>query len=198
MGTQEHWEAIYGKKHPQELSWYLPHLGHSLQFIERAGLSSTAAIIDVGGGASTLADDLIARGYRNLTVLDLSEGAIAQARSRLGPDATAVNWLVGDITEVGLPEHQYDFWHDRAVFHFLTDEGLRQRYVSAVRRVGTSWWRRSVRTALNTAAVYLWSGTAPRGSTLSSEASSRKWATTARCITLPGAANKSSSTATVG
>jgi SAM-dependent methyltransferase len=133
MGTQEHWEAIYGKKRPQELSWYLPHLGHSLQFIERAGLSSTAAIIDVGGGASTLAHDLIARGYRDLTVLDLSEGAIAQARSRLGPDAAAVNWLVGDITEVGLPEHQYDFWHDRAVFHFLTDEGLRQRYVSAVR-----------------------------------------------------------------
>ena len=102
-------------------------------FIDQAALHPDAAIIDVGGGASTLVDDLLARGYRNVTVLDLSEAAIAQAKSRLGPNAAAVSWLVGDITEVGLPEHHYDFWHDRAVFHFLTDEDLRHRYVSAVR-----------------------------------------------------------------
>lgn len=133
MGTQEHWEAIYGKKGPQDVSWYRPHLDRSLQFIDRAALPRDAAIIDVGGGASTLVDDLLTRGYRNVTVLDLSKEAIAQAKSRLGPDAATVHWVVGDITEVSLPEHRYDFWHDRAVFHFLTDDGLRQRYVSAVR-----------------------------------------------------------------
>ena len=133
MGTQEHWEAIYGKKSPQDVSWYRPHLDRSLLFIHQAALSPDAAIIDVGGGASTLVDDLLDRGYRNLTVLDLSEGAIAQAKSRLGPNAAAVRWLVGNIIEVGLPEHHYDFWHDRAVFHFLTDDSARQRYVSAVR-----------------------------------------------------------------
>ena len=133
MDTQAHWEAIYGKKGPQDVSWYRPHLDRSLQFIDRAALPQEAAIIDVGGGASTLVDDLLSRGYRNVTVLDLSEGAIAQAKSRLGPNAAAVHWLVGDITEAGLPEHHYDFWHDRAVFHFLTEEAARQRYVSAVR-----------------------------------------------------------------
>lgn len=134
MGTQEHWEAIYGKKGSQDVSWYRPHLDRSLLFIDQAALPPDAAIIDVGGGASTLVDDLLARGYRNVTVLDLSEGAIAQAKSRLGPNAVAVRWLVGDITEVGLPENHYDFWHDRAVFHFLTDDSARQRYVSSVRR----------------------------------------------------------------
>ena len=133
MSTQKHWEEIYGKKGPQEVSWYRPHLDRSMQFIARAKLSPDAAIIDVGGGASTLVDDLLARGYHDVTVLDLSEGAIAQAKSRLGPRAGTVSWLVGDITEVRLPEHRYDFWHDRAVFHFLTDEVARQRYVSAVR-----------------------------------------------------------------
>jgi len=79
-----------------------------------------------------LVDDLLARGYRDLTVLDLSEGAITQAKSRLESRAGAVHWILGDITEIKLPEHRYDFWHDRAVFHFLTDDAARQRYVSAV------------------------------------------------------------------
>ena len=133
MSSREHWEAIFGKKGPQEVSWYRPHLDRSLQFIDRAGLSPDAPIIDVGGGASTLVDDLLARGYRDLTVLDLSEHAIAQAKSRLGSNAAMVTWLIADITDVRLPEHRYAFWHDRAVFHFLTDDGARQRYVSAVR-----------------------------------------------------------------
>jgi SAM-dependent methyltransferase len=133
MKKQEHWDAIYGKKGPQEVSWYRPHLDRSLQFIHQACLSPDAVIIDVGGGASTLVDDLLDRGFRNVTVLDLSESAIVQAKTRLGPRAEVVNWLVGDITQVKLPERHFDFWHDRAVFHFLTEEVARQRYVAAVR-----------------------------------------------------------------
>ena len=132
MNKQEHWDAIYGKRGPQEVGWYRPHLDRSLQFIEHSGLSPNAAILDVGGGASTLADDLLSRGFANVTVLDLSERAIAQARARLGPHAEEVHWLVGDITQVKLPEHHFDFWHDRAVFHFLTEDAARQRYVAAV------------------------------------------------------------------
>ena len=104
-----------------------------MKFIDRAALPPDAAIIDVPGGASTPVDDLLTRGCRNVIVLDLPEAAIAQARLRLGPNAAAVNWLAGDITEAGLPEHRYDFWHDRAVFHSLADDALRRRYVSAVR-----------------------------------------------------------------
>ena len=133
MGTKEHWNSIYGRKGADQVSWYRPHLDRSLQFIAEARLSKHAAIIDVGGGASTLVDDLLAQGFENLTVLDLSEGAIAQSKARLGPRALGVHWLVGDVTTMDLPEHGFDFWHDRAVFHFLTEDSDRTRYVAAVR-----------------------------------------------------------------
>jgi len=133
VGNQEHWETIYGQKSPSEVSWYRPHLEHSLRFIEESGVGIAGEIIDVGGGASTLVDDLLGRGYRNITVLDLSAAAIDRARERLGARATEVTWMVGDVTEIDLPRHRYDFWHDRAVFHFLTDEESRCRYVDAVR-----------------------------------------------------------------
>jgi SAM-dependent methyltransferase len=134
MTDREHWEAVYGRKGAEELSWYRPHLDQSLRFIEAAGLSSESAIIDVGGGASTLVDDLLGHGHSNVTVLDISATAIAGAKARLGPRAGSVNWVIGDITQVELPEQRYDFWHDRAVFHFLRDPEARHRYVSAVRR----------------------------------------------------------------
>ena len=133
MSGREHWDAIYRSKGPGEVSWYRPHLDRSLHFIEEADLSPTSAILDVGGGSSTLVDDLLDRGHDNVTVVDLSESAIAQARRRLGASAAGVTWRVGDITEIELPEHHFDFWHDRAVFHFLTDEAARRRYVAAVR-----------------------------------------------------------------
>lgn len=133
MSGHDHWEAIYGSKGPQDVSWYRPHLDRSLKFIELARLSPDAAIIDVGGGASTLVDDLLLRGYEDVTVLDLSETAIAQAKARLGANAARVTWIVGDITRAELPKHRYDFWHDRAVFHFLTKQDDRQRYVAQVR-----------------------------------------------------------------
>ena len=130
----EHWEGVYGRKKADEVSWYRAHLEHSIAFIERAGLAPDAAVIDVGGGASTLVDDLLERGHTDLTVLDLSAHAIEVAQQRLGARAAAVKWLVGDVTQLPLPEHAYDFWHDRAVFHFLRDPAERARYVAAVRR----------------------------------------------------------------
>ena len=134
MGAKEHWEAVYGKKLPDAVSWYRPHLDQSLRFIDAAGLSADSPLIDVGGGTSTLVDDLLGRGFSDVTVLDISAGAIRAAQERLGPRAADVTWVVGDITEIGLPEHRYAFWHDRAVFHFLTEPESRRRYVAAVRR----------------------------------------------------------------
>lgn len=132
--SREHWDAVYGTKSPDQVSWFTPHLERSLAFLEAAKIDRHAAIIDVGGGASTLADDLVARGYENLTVLDVSEAALDAARARLGVSAARVQWVCGDIMEVALPFAAYDFWHDRAVFHFLRDPAARARYVAAVRR----------------------------------------------------------------
>ena len=134
MPTREHWDSVYEQKGPSQVSWFRPHLEQSLRFIGAAGLGRDAAIIDVGGGASTLVDDLLVRGYRNVSVLDVSPKAIQAAQSRLGDRAGDVHWLVADITQAELPVDAYDFWHDRAVFHFLRDEADRRRYVAAVRR----------------------------------------------------------------
>ena len=134
MSAKDHWESIYGRKAPAQVSWYRPHLERSLEFIESAGLDSNAAILDVGGGASTLAEDLVNRGYANVAVLDLSATALEAAKTRLGQKAKVVRWLVGDVTEIDLGASSYDFWHDRAVFHFLRDQADRRRYVAAVRR----------------------------------------------------------------
>ena len=134
MPGREHWEDVYRRKDPDPVSWYRPQLERSIEFIDGAGLNARAAIIDVGGGASTLVDDLLDRGYADITVLDLSARAIASARERLGARAARITWLEADITTVALPERRYDFWHDRAVFHFLSDEESRRRYVAAVRR----------------------------------------------------------------
>ena len=133
MSEQEHWQRIHAKD-PREVSWYRPHLERSLRFIDEAGLKPESAILDVGGGASTLVDDLLARGFSDVSVLDISESAITHAKSRLGARADAVTWLVADITKVELSPHRYDFWHDRAVFHFLRQRAARRRYVQAVRR----------------------------------------------------------------
>jgi SAM-dependent methyltransferase len=131
---KEHWESVYGGKAPDRLSWYRPHLDESLRRVAAAKIEPTAAIIDVGGGASTFVDDLLDGGYSNVTVLDLSATALETAKRRLGDRASAVRWICADVTQVDLGEHAYDFWHDRAVFHFLTDRATRARYVGAVRR----------------------------------------------------------------
>lgn len=130
MNTQKHWEAVYREKQPQQWSWFRPHLERSLRWIEQVVPDATASIIDAGAGASTLVDDLLQRGYRNLTVLDISQGALDLSRARLAAHASdSIQWMYADVTEAPLPARAYDLWHDRAVFHFLTAETARQAYV---------------------------------------------------------------------
>jgi SAM-dependent methyltransferase len=135
MSVREHWDSVYERKGPSEVSWYRPHLERSLGFIETSGVGHDARIIDVGGGASTLVDDLIDRGYRKVTVLDISPRALQSAKVRLGSRAAAVRWLEADVLADALPcdGDAFDFWHDRAVFHFLRSESHRRRYVERVR-----------------------------------------------------------------
>ena len=133
MEIKTHWEHIYETKAPTQVSWYQEHAQFSLQYIRNTGIQKTDAIIDVGGGASTLVDDLIADGYKHISILDVSGNAIQLARQRLGPRAVYVNWVEADVTQVDLPYQAYDVWHDRAVFHFLTQLDDRKRYVETVR-----------------------------------------------------------------
>ncbi len=129
MGMQSHWERIYQTKSPEQTSWYQPHLQTSLDWITDAAPDRSAAIIDVGGGQSTLVDDLLTLQYLALTVLDVSEAAIGNSQHRLGPAAKNIRWLTGDVTKVSLPPRAYDVWHDRAVFHFLAQLEQRSAYV---------------------------------------------------------------------
>ncbi|MBZ5606664.1 MAG: class I SAM-dependent methyltransferase [Acidobacteriia bacterium] len=132
MDTQAHWETVFGSKAPDAVSWYRPHLETSLGLIERAASGKSAAMIDVGGGESTLVDDLLARGYQDVTVLDISATALEVTRQRLGADAERVHWIEADVTRVDLEPRRYEVWHDRAVFHFLTAESDRRAYVQRV------------------------------------------------------------------
>jgi 2-polyprenyl-3-methyl-5-hydroxy-6-metoxy-1,4-benzoquinol methylase len=134
MQSKEHWEHVYVTKPTDSVSWYQPHAELSLKLIHETGLPLNASIIDVGGGASSLVDDLFHEGYSSLTVLDLSNAALLAAQARLGERANAVHWLEANITEVELSIQAYDIWHDRAVFHFLTSAEERQAYVAAVLR----------------------------------------------------------------
>lgn len=134
MQSKQHWERIYTTNPATGVSWYQEHAEQSLRLIQQTDVPRAGSIIDVGGGAATLVDDLLDEGYVNVTVLDLSVAALATAKSRLGGRARSVHWLEGDIVKVHLPEHTYDIWHDRAVFHFLTDEADRQAYVRQVLR----------------------------------------------------------------
>ncbi len=129
----DHWENVYRNKNFDAVSWYAPHLGESLRLIEQLCPDKTAAIVDVGGGESTLVDDLLHRHYLDLSVLDISAAAIDFTKRRLGVKAQQVNWLVGDITRYNFGDKKFDLWHDRAVFHFLTDPAARQAYVDLVR-----------------------------------------------------------------
>jgi len=132
MTIQTHWDTVYETKAPDAVSWYRPHLERSLELIQSVVPDVSASIIDVGGGESTLADDLLAKGYRDISVLDISRTAIAVAKKRLGELAHHVTWLVADITQAALPKSRYDLWHDRAVFHFLTSTEDRVAYVRQV------------------------------------------------------------------
>jgi ubiquinone/menaquinone biosynthesis C-methylase UbiE len=132
--SQSHWESVYRSKPADAVSWYAPHLNDSLHYIRQANPGRHASILDVGGGESTLVDDLLGAGYDRVAVLDLSAHALAVCRDRLGERAARVDWLLGDVLELPLGEQAVDVWHDRAVFHFLTEPAQRQAYVQQVRR----------------------------------------------------------------
>ncbi|MGH8107280.1 MAG: class I SAM-dependent methyltransferase [Arenimonas sp.] len=134
MQSKDHWERVYTTKSTDAVSWFQEHAENSLRLIHETGVALDAGIIDIGGGASTLVDDLLARGYSNLSVLDLSAAAMQATQKRLGVQAKQVKWLEADITQMKLPIHAFDVWHDRAVFHFLTSPEDRHAYVHAVLR----------------------------------------------------------------
>jgi SAM-dependent methyltransferase len=134
MDKKAHWEKVYGTKAPDSVSWYTPHLETSLNLIHQAARDKTAAIIDIGGGEATLVDDLLSEGYTNISVLDISQKAIDVARERIVKQADEVHWYCADITKTTLPQNYFDIWHDRAVFHFLTAESDREKYIEQVIR----------------------------------------------------------------
>ena len=130
---QAHWEGIYTKKGENEVSWFQENPASSLELIAQIGATPTSAIIDIGGGASRLVDNLVKRGFEDVTVHDLSEAALETAKARLGNDSGQVQWIVADAT-VWEPLKAYDIWHDRAAFHFLTEQPDRVAYVDRVER----------------------------------------------------------------
>jgi ubiquinone/menaquinone biosynthesis C-methylase UbiE len=134
MSRENHWQAVYSKKAPEQVSWYRPHLDRSLAFIRSCSLPPDSRIVDVGGGSSTLVDDLLVEGYGNLAVIDLADAALALARDRIGARSAGVEWIAGDVTTALLSERSVDFWHDRAVFHFLTEAPARAAYLAQVMR----------------------------------------------------------------
>ncbi|MHB1143342.1 MAG: class I SAM-dependent methyltransferase [Thiobacillus sp.] len=133
VDRRKHWEDVYRSRAADQVGWFQPRAASSLRLIEGCA-DTNAHIIDVGGGAAVLVDDLLDAGYRNLTVLDLAESALAASRARLGARAQSVQWIAADITRAELPAARYDVWHDRAVFHFLTDPADRARYVAQISR----------------------------------------------------------------
>lgn len=133
MNRKQHWETVYTSKSPLDVSWYQTEPRLSLQMIAATGVANDAPIIDIGGGASVLVDRLLDAGYTCLSVLDISGQALSHARRRLGERAGRVEWLEADITAFD-PPRPFKVWHDRAVFHFLTDPEDRRKYVAALRR----------------------------------------------------------------
>ena len=133
ISRKEHWQNIYSEKSASDVSWYQAQPQLSLDLIRASGVGADKAIIDVGGGASVLVDRLHSCGYSKLSVLDISGNALACARNRLGAAAENIEWIQADITEFQ-PPHQYALWHDRAVFHFLTDKSDREKYVDVLER----------------------------------------------------------------
>ena len=127
--SKAHWDQVYATKAVDTVSWFQAHAADSLRFLQKTGVDLTAAIIDVGGGASTLVDDFLQQGYNNVTVLDIAEQALTASQTRLGARAGQVKWLVCDITKAALPAQSVDVWHDRAVFHFLTSAKDRKAYI---------------------------------------------------------------------
>lgn len=133
MNRKRHWEQVYHDKSPQEVSWYQAQPVLSLDMIRRAAAGRTPSLIDIGGGASRLVDDLVGQGYADLAVLDISGRALDLARARLGSQANRVRWIEADVTSFE-PDRTWEIWHDRAAFHFLTQAEDRKRYLAALQQ----------------------------------------------------------------
>jgi ubiquinone/menaquinone biosynthesis C-methylase UbiE len=131
--TKEHWEHVYQTKASAEVSWFQDRPRISLRLIGNTGIQRSQSIIDVGGGASILVDELLNAEFRHVAVLDISSAALEQSRKRLGPQAAGVEWFDSDVTQF-TASHRYDLWHDRAVFHFLTEKSDREKYVNTLER----------------------------------------------------------------
>jgi SAM-dependent methyltransferase len=129
MSSVTHWDRLYQAHRPEQVSWFRAHLDVSIELLVSAGLSAGSRVIDIGGGASTLVDDLLHRGVRSMAVLDISAAALQLARERLGDRAAQVRWIVSNVSAVELDLDSIDLWHDRAVLHFLTDSREVQAYV---------------------------------------------------------------------
>jgi len=130
---KNHWENIYNKYESNDVSWYQPTPTTSLDFLKHFGIPVTAKIIDIGGGDSFLVDHLLNLGYQDITILDISEAALSKAKQRLGDNAKKVKWIVADAATFKTTE-KYDFWHDRAAFHFLTQEQEIENYINTVQQ----------------------------------------------------------------
>ena len=128
---REHWENVYATREETAVSWYQPHAKRSLRLIRAASPDGTASVIDIGGGSSSLVDDLLRVGFADLTVLDISASALSRSRDRLGERAAKVTWIVADITR-WIPPRRWSIWHDRAVFHFLTEPTHQDAYIAAL------------------------------------------------------------------
>ncbi len=132
MGSgRQHWEGVYGSKRETEVSWFQPEPALSLALIREYAPDRAASVIDVGGGASPLAAELLREGYADLAVLDISAAALERAKANLGGEAAKIEWIIADITE-WMPARQWQVWHDRAVFHFLTDTASQDAYIRAL------------------------------------------------------------------
>ncbi len=131
VDRRKHWDNVYTTKDETAVSWYQPHSARSLQLIRFASPGGAASVVDIGGGASTLVDDLLISGFIDLTVLDISDASLSRSKVRLGERAAMVAWIVADITQWN-PTRQWDVWHDRAVFHFLTEPEHQDAYIAAL------------------------------------------------------------------
>ena len=131
--NKQHWESVFSTKEEKEVSWFQPYPKTSMEFLELFQLPLTANIIDIGGGDSHLVDALVEKGFQNIWVLDISANALEKAKQRLGGKANQVHWIATDVTEF-IPPVQFDFWHDRAAFHFLTNEEAVNKYVSVAEK----------------------------------------------------------------
>jgi len=130
---KKHWENIYQTKEPNEVSWFQPTPATSLHFIESFNIPVTDKIMDIGGGDGFLVDHLLDRNYQDITVVDISEAALDKAKTRLGDSSSKVKWITADAASLKLTE-KYDFWHDRAAFHFLTSEEEIENYIDTAQQ----------------------------------------------------------------